>query len=72
MENQRSSVNILPPTSCGSRLSYCSESGEAEVGQGTSLDYLSIIMVQIIFSGSFGSLSSFIVILNVEFCLSQC
>ena len=38
MENQRSSVNILPPIS-GVRLSYCSESCEAEVGQGTSLCY---------------------------------
>ena len=37
MENQRSSVNILSPFSCGSRLSYCSESCKAEVGQGTSL-----------------------------------
>ena len=37
MENQRSSVNILPPGRCGSRLSYCSESCEAEVEQGTSL-----------------------------------
>ena len=46
MENQRSSVTILPPTSCGSRLSYCSESCEAEVGQGTSLH----IVLHIVFT----------------------
>ena len=40
MENQRSSVNVLPRESCGSRLSYCSESCEAEVGQGTSLRFV--------------------------------